>query len=164
MHQSRGDHVIQYANDRYCHGRLLACADCWISRATEERIDFIFDQCGGAFHEQLGTPFPVDNLEVLSLHKASAAQFVKKRRVTGICSRSNDEYTDAIGAARLLGVYRQRQSGSHTTDEPNELPALHSITSSARASNAGGTVRPSALAVLRFMTSSNFVGCSIGRS
>src|SRR5215813_2264324 len=121
MHQSRGDHVIQYANDRYCHGRLLACADCRISRATEERIDFIFDQCGGAFHEQLGTPFPVDNLEVLSLHKASAAQLVKKWRVTGVCSRSNDEYTDAIGAARLLGVYRQRQSRSHTTDEPNEL-------------------------------------------
>ena len=27
-----------------------------------------------------------------------------------------------------------------------------------------GTVRPMALAVLRLMTSSNFVGCSIGRS
>src|SRR5262245_16676937 len=144
MHQSRGDHVIQYANDRYCHGRLLACADCRISRATEERIDFIFDQCGGAFHEQLGTPFPVDTLEVLSLHKAGAAQFVKKRRVTGICTRSNDEYTDAIGAARLLRVHHQRQSGSHTTDKPNELAPFHSMTSSARASSVGGIVRPSA--------------------
>ena len=38
------------------------------------------------------------------------------------------------------------------------------ITSSARAINAGGTVRPSALAVLRLMASSNFVGNSTGRS
>ena len=35
----------------------------------------------------------------------------------------------------------------------------HSITSSARASSVGGTSRPSALAVLRLMTSSNLVGC-----
>ena len=36
--------------------------------------------------------------------------------------------------------------------------------SSARASTDGGIVRPSALAVLRLMTSSNLVGCSTGRS
>src|SRR5262245_17819109 len=38
------------------------------------------------------------------------------------------------------------------------------ITSSARSSSDGGIVRPSALAVLRLMTSSNLVGCSTGRS
>ena len=43
-------------------------------------------------------------------------------------------------------------------------PQLYSITSSARASSVGGTVRPSALAVLRLMTSSIFVGCSTGSS
>src|SRR5215468_1052749 len=41
---------------------------------------------------------------------------------------------------------------------------FYSITSSARASSDGGTVRPSALAVLRLITSSNLVGCSTGRS
>ena len=41
---------------------------------------------------------------------------------------------------------------------------LQSITSSARASSVGGTVRPSALAVLRFRTSSNLVGCCTGSS
>jgi hypothetical protein len=41
---------------------------------------------------------------------------------------------------------------------------LHSITSSARASSVGGTSRPSALAVLRLITSSNFVGACTGRS
>jgi hypothetical protein len=41
---------------------------------------------------------------------------------------------------------------------------LYSITSSARVSSMGGMVRPSALAVLRFSTSSNLVGCWMGRS
>ena len=40
----------------------------------------------------------------------------------------------------------------------------HSMTSSARPSNVYGIVRPSALAVLRLMISSNLVGCSTGRS
>src|SRR3984893_3090618 len=40
----------------------------------------------------------------------------------------------------------------------------YSITSSARASSMGGMARPSALAVLRLMTSSYRVGCSTGRS
>src|SRR3984893_2147013 len=42
--------------------------------------------------------------------------------------------------------------------------AAHSMTSSARARIDGGTERPSALAVLRLITSSNVVGCCIGRS
>src|SRR6266567_5481331 len=40
----------------------------------------------------------------------------------------------------------------------------HSITSSARARSACGTVRPSAVAVFRLMTRSNVVGCWTGRS
>ena len=43
-------------------------------------------------------------------------------------------------------------------------PVFYWITSSVRPSTEGGIVRSSALAVLRLMTSSNFVGCSIGRS
>src|SRR5437762_13398975 len=41
---------------------------------------------------------------------------------------------------------------------------LYSITSSARASRDGGTVRPSALAVLRLISSSYLVGACTGRS
>ena len=40
----------------------------------------------------------------------------------------------------------------------------HSITSSAVASNVGGTARPRVLAVLRLIANSNFVGCCTGRS
>jgi hypothetical protein len=47
----------------------------------------------------------------------------------------------------------------------SELPQpIHSISRLARTSSAGGTSSPSALAVLRLITSSNFVGCSIGKS
>jgi hypothetical protein len=41
---------------------------------------------------------------------------------------------------------------------------VYSITLSARANNASGTMTPSALAVLRLITSSNFVGCWTGMS
>jgi len=44
------------------------------------------------------------------------------------------------------------------------LESGHSITSSARARIEGGTVSPSALAVLRLTTSSKVVGCTTGRS
>src|SRR5215813_3246106 len=40
----------------------------------------------------------------------------------------------------------------------------YSITSSARASSEGGTVRPSAFAVLRLTVKWNLIGCSTGRS
>src|SRR5262249_13108743 len=46
----------------------------------------------------------------------------------------------------------------------DELAALHSSTSSARASSVGGTSRPSIFAVLRLMISSYFVGACTGRS
>ena len=42
--------------------------------------------------------------------------------------------------------------------------ANYSINSSARASSVGEMVMQSAFAVLRLMTSSNFVGCSTGKS
>ena len=44
------------------------------------------------------------------------------------------------------------------------LPGVHLITLSALASTFGGIVRPICLAVFRLMISSNFVGCSTGRS
>src|SRR5215475_10755547 len=67
---------------------------------------------------------------------------------------------------RLLRARRERPSCGRAAEQREERAALHlhSITLSARARNAGGTVKPSALAVLRLMTNSNMVGCSTGRS
>ena len=53
---------------------------------------------------------------------------------------------------------REYQCGNKKVAPP------HSITSSARASIDCGTVRPSAFAVFKLMTSSNFVGCWTGKS
>jgi hypothetical protein len=41
---------------------------------------------------------------------------------------------------------------SRPAEQRDELAAIHSITSSARASNVGGTVRPSARAVMRLIS------------
>jgi len=64
-----------------------------------------------------------------------------------------------------LPTYRERPRGRRTAEQRDELAASdHSITSSARASTVGGISSPSALAVLRLMTSSYLVGACTGRS
>src|SRR5262245_53641752 len=57
---------------------------------------------------------------------------------------------------RLLPARREGPRCS-AAEQCDERAALHSITSSARASSVGGTSIPSALAVLRLMTNSNLV-------
>src|SRR5262245_525674 len=57
-----------------------------------------------------------------------------------------------------------KKQGNRAAEQRDELAALHSITSSAVCRNGSGTVRPSAFAVLRLMTSSYLVGCWTGRS
>src|SRR5262249_18502173 len=65
---------------------------------------------------------------------------------------------------RLLRPRREWPSGYTAADQRDELAAPHSITSSARRRNDSGIVNPIALAVVRLMTRSNFVGCSTGMS
>src|SRR5262245_34355590 len=67
-------------------------------------------------------------------------------------------------SCRLLRARRERPRRCRPADKRDELPPLHSITSSARASSVAGMSRPSALAVLRFTTSSYLVGACTGRS
>jgi len=55
-------------------------------------------------------------------------------------------------------------SGLMQCGKDSDYTTHHSINSSARASSVGGTSRPRALAVVRLITNSNFVGCSTGRS
>ena len=56
-------------------------------------------------------------------------------------------------------------AASVESDPEQKWPrTAHSITSSAVASSAGGTLRPSAFAVFRLMFISNFVGVCTGRS
>src|SRR6516225_8898107 len=66
--------------------------------------------------------------------------------------------------SRERGSTRGQMQKSSAGKFQVEPPSHHSITSSARASSVGGTVRPSILAVLRLMLSANLVGCSTGKS
>jgi len=67
-------------------------------------------------------------------------------------------------AVHLLRMRIAWPSSRRATKQRDELAPLHSITSSARASSVGGTVRPSALAVFRLITNSKCVGCKMGIS
>src|SRR6516162_790684 len=65
---------------------------------------------------------------------------------------------------RLLLSAHSVRSGNRPTQPKEQLPAVHSITSVARARIDGGTFNPNSVAVLRLTTSSNVVGCWTGRS
>src|SRR5262249_29172590 len=73
------------------------------------------------------------------------------------------QHADPPQLHRLLRARRERPRG-RAAEQRNELPTLHSITSSARARSDDGTSRPSALAVLTLITSSNLVACTTGKS
>src|SRR5262245_20255071 len=60
---------------------------------------------------------------------------------------------------RLLRARRKGPRHRRAAEERDELPADHSITSSARPSRVGGMVRPRAFAVFRLITSSILVAC-----
>src|ERR1700730_3131898 len=63
---------------------------------------------------------------------------------------------------------KPRRGGTHTSCQLRthaaQQDASYSITSSAVASNCGGTVRPSIVAVWELMTSSNLLDCTTGKS
>src|SRR5215813_5028901 len=65
-----------------------------------------------------------------------------------------------------LALLRSRREWPRrrAAEQRDELAPRHSITLSAATSSLSGTVRPSALAVFRLMTSSNLVGNSSGKS
>jgi hypothetical protein len=100
----------------------------------------------------------------------------RRRCATGRClGRSLLLWVNRVGSlerlARLLHPNQRTlaESGGtshlcHSQTYALEQSAPYSINWSAVASSVWGTVKPRALAVLRLMTSSNSVGCSIGRS
>ena len=66
----------------------------------------------------------------------------------------------ALSAARAPPA----ATDGRAAEQGDEIAPPHSIASSANANSFGGKSRPSVLAVLRLMTSSNFVGCTTGKS
>ena len=86
-----------------------------------------------------------------------------KRLQHGIVFDARNEHAYAPYAVALLRPRREGPSGS-AAEERDELATIHSMTSSARSRIDCRTVRPSALAVLRFTAISNLVGNCTGRS
>src|SRR5262245_61763162 len=81
-------------------------------------------------------------------------------RVSWLCLPVDVRFTpNATEPLHCREMTRWANSGlMHRSKKP------YSITSSAVASSVCGNVTPSVLAVLRFRTRSNFVGCSTGKS
>jgi len=78
---------------------------------------------------------------------------------SSVMTRAVSQEHDPPHSLCLLRPRRERPRGSRAAEQRDELAATaHSITSSARNKIDGGTVRPSALAVLAFTAISNFTG------
>ena len=132
-------------------------------------VDLEPDQFGCDFGETLSAALrpailncdgaPVDPAEfVQPLHESRSPW-----RPRG-CGR-RPQIADGRELPHLLRPRRERPRGRSAAEERDEVaPPEHSITSSARASNDGGTSMPSALAVLRLITNSNLVGAWTGSS
>src|SRR5437763_16966083 len=79
-------------------------------------------------------------------------------------SRPGREGAEKADHRHRLLLRAERARRRHRAAQQQQITAPHSMTSSARARIDGGTVRPSALAVLRLTTSSNLAGRWTGRS
>src|SRR5262249_53098261 len=106
----------------------------------------------------------VFNGHILTLDEAGLLQALAER-AQALCVHVGviDAHKSNYWNCGLLRPRRERPRG-RAAEERDELAPFHSITSSASASNLSGISRPSALAVLRLITSSNFVGSITGRS
>src|SRR5439155_23288719 len=80
------------------------------------------------------------------------------------CEPADRYLSDQRHPCCLLRARGERPPRGHAAEQGDEFAAIHSITSPARADSIGGTTMPSAFAVVRLMTNSNFVDCATGRS
>src|ERR1041384_811147 len=82
---------------------------------------------------------------------------------------ADEENSHAPDVLRRLTVCRRRDEERQNRDNDSQgmsitIVHFHQITLSALAKMLAGTVIPICLAVFKLMISSNFVGCSMGRS
>src|SRR5215468_5748484 len=79
-----------------------------------------------------------------------------------VCGERHEHAHAPHGLALLRA--RCERPHSRAAEQRDERAPPHSITSSALACSVSGTVSPSAFAVLRLTTSSNFADCWTGKS
>src|SRR5262249_8798691 len=134
----------------------------------ENDIDLEPDQFGSDLSETLAAALRPANLnrDVATFHPTEFAQPLHECGEPFTLDQGRGGAQESDGR-QLAGLLRKRRERPHNraAEQRDELaPAHYSITSSTLASSCGGTSRPSALAVCRLMTNSNFVDCSTGRS
>src|SRR5262245_11095422 len=108
--------------------------------------------------------YEVTNIVYIVSHGVSlgfSRVLVAERCGSGAADSGSEARADAV-CRRLQPVVRQGPRVMCTC--PRYATHAYWITSSASRSSDGGIVIPSSFAVLRLMTSSNFVGCSTGKS
>src|SRR5262245_57612685 len=164
------DRIAAYAKDnRDRRGRRLDHH----RRNVVARVDhghWLADEIGGQRHQAVILVFCVlvVDRDVAALDKAHAAKALAKRSLHLRGGRTRAAAQIPHHRHHRLLRARGKRPRSRTADERDELAPLHlrghSITSSARASSAGGMSSPSAFAVTKFTTRSNLVGCSTGMS
>src|SRR5262249_52365018 len=107
---------------------------------------------------------PSFDLHIAAVGPAQPLQRFNESHIAGLVIRifRIHQCADASHALALSTRHqRPRRRAAYCCDEG---APLHSMTSSARASIEAGNIRPSAVAVLRFNTSSNLMLCSTGKS
>src|SRR5262249_31885680 len=85
-------------------------------------------------------------------------------KFTSVTSPALENKAEPRESRALLHARRERPRDCCAAEQRDELAASHAITSSARASSVGGISNPMRLAVLRLITSSNFVDWMTGKS
>src|SRR5499433_683213 len=155
-------------DDWYRRGGLLRGKGGRSARGGDQ-VHLQTDEFGGERGETIRFPLSEPDLknDVLARDPAEVAESLLECQQVGFVTilRSLVEIADPPHLGRLLrlgGERRGEETASHSANE--RAPGDHSMTWSARARRDGGIVRPSALAVLRLITSSNLAGCSTGRS
>src|SRR5262249_3877552 len=141
--------------------------------SNEQDVDLEPHKVGGACAKLISciAEATLDD-QILANHPAELSQRQPQRvrrdgsrQLLWARSRTSAKHSHASRQPRLLRLSGERRGEDHSTCSSEERTPIHYwITSSARPSSDGGIVRPSALAVLRLMTSSNLIGCSTGRS
>jgi hypothetical protein len=121
----------------------------------------------GADAPGVGSAPAIVDADVAAVGPAQLLEGLPERRDVGLHLRivlgERIQHANPSDAVGLLRSRRERPC-RRAAEQRDELASLHSITSSARNRNESEIVNPSALAVVRFMTRSNLVGCSTGMS
>ena len=162
--QPEQDEIVARRQDRDRPGRFLRGTDA--GRGTgHDRVEPGRDEHRRNPRSLLFThrELAID-LQALSFDKPRTAQLVEHRERGRGLARLREHNAETVDPSALLRASVERPQGRRAAQEKHQFSTPHSITSSAPARSVCGTVRPSALAVLRLITSSNLVGCWTGRS